>query len=81
MNSEKNRAKQIKNAKRGGYTPTIAKDVNKHMKQKLMKLDKHLDKLFDEKWNEWKINADMHSQGYANCVEDIQFMIQEILKN
>lgn len=30
-----NRARQLKNAKRGGYTPTIAKDVNKHKVQKL----------------------------------------------
>jgi len=30
-----NRARQLKNAKRGGYAPTIAKDVNKHKVQKL----------------------------------------------
>ncbi|MDC4482737.1 hypothetical protein NQ758_08410 [Acinetobacter baumannii] len=30
-----NRARQLKNAKRGGYTPTIAKDVNKHKVQKI----------------------------------------------
>lgn len=29
-----NRAKQLKNAKRGGYIPTIAKDVNKYKVQK-----------------------------------------------
>lgn len=28
-----NRAKQLKNAKRGGYVPTIAKDVNKYKVQ------------------------------------------------
>lgn len=28
-----NRARQLKNAKRGGYAPTIAKDVNKHKVQ------------------------------------------------
>jgi len=49
-----NQAKQIKNAKRGGYTPTMAKDVNKHIKQKLLKLDKRLDQLFEEKWSEWE---------------------------
>ena len=30
-----NRAKQLKNAKRGGYIPTIAKDVNKYKVQKI----------------------------------------------
>lgn len=38
MNNSLNYAKQIKNAKRGGYTPTIAKDVNKHRIQKALKL-------------------------------------------
>ena len=46
---DQNKAKQIKNAKRGGYTPTIAKDVNKHLKQKLIKVEKHLDEIFDQK--------------------------------
>lgn len=30
-----NRARQLKNAKRGGYAPTIAKDVNKDKVQKI----------------------------------------------
>ena len=30
MNNSQNYVKQIKNAKRGGYTPTLAKDINKH---------------------------------------------------
>ena len=30
MNNSANNIKQIKNAKRGGYTPRFAKDVNKH---------------------------------------------------
>ena len=38
MNNSANYMKQIKNAKRGGYTPTIAKDVNKHKIQKALKL-------------------------------------------
>ena len=38
MNNNANYMKQIKNAKRGGYTPTIAKDVNKHKIQKALKL-------------------------------------------
>ena len=38
MNNSANYVKQIKNAKRGGYTPIIAKDVNKHKIQKALKL-------------------------------------------
>lgn len=38
MNNSQNYVKQIKNAKRGGYTPTIAKDINKHKIQKALKL-------------------------------------------
>ena len=38
MNTHINYTKQIKNAKRGGYTPTIAKDVNKHKIQKALQL-------------------------------------------
>lgn len=34
MNNSNNYIKQIKNAKRGGYTPTAAKDINKHKVQK-----------------------------------------------
>ncbi|WP_414659223.1 hypothetical protein ACMHYC_10870 [Acinetobacter courvalinii] len=75
-----NQAKQIKNARRGGYTPTVAKDVNKHLKQKLLKLDKRLDQLFEEKWSEWEQTADMYTQGYASAIEAIQQEIQEILR-
>lgn len=38
MNNSLNYVKQIKNAKRGGYTPTMAKDINKHKIQKALKL-------------------------------------------
>ena len=38
MNNSANYIKQVKNAKRGGYTPTIAKDVNKYKVQKALKL-------------------------------------------
>lgn len=75
-----NQSKQIKNARRGGYTPTVAKDANKHLKQKLLKLDKRLDQLFEEKWGEWEQTADMYTQGYASAIEAIQHEIQEILK-
>ena len=38
MNNSQNYVKQIKNAKRGGYTPTITKDINKHKIQKAIRL-------------------------------------------
>lgn len=38
MNNNANYIKQLKNAKRGGYTPTIAKDVNKYKVQKALQL-------------------------------------------
>ncbi len=38
MNNSTNYVKQIKNAKGGGYTPTIAKDINKHKIQKAIRL-------------------------------------------
>ena len=38
MNNSTNYVKQIKNAKRGGYPPTLAKDVNKHKIQKAIRL-------------------------------------------
>ncbi|ENV32290.1 hypothetical protein [Acinetobacter gerneri] len=38
MNNSMNYVKQIKNAKRGGYTPTIAKDINRHKVQKAIQL-------------------------------------------
>ena len=38
MNNSANYVRQVKNAKRGGYTPTIAKDVNKHKIQKAIQL-------------------------------------------
>ncbi|MCH7353289.1 MULTISPECIES: hypothetical protein [unclassified Acinetobacter] len=76
----KNQAKQIKNAKRGGYTPTVAKDVNKHLKQKLIKLDKQLDEKFEQVWERWKMDACQYSQGYAAAIEAIQDEIQRLIK-
>jgi hypothetical protein len=50
------------------------------MKQKLIKLDKQLDKIYEEKWEEWKTSLNIYSKGYASAIEDIQAMIQEIIK-
>lgn len=38
MDNSTNYVKQVKNAKRGGYAPTIAKDINKHKIQKALRL-------------------------------------------
>ncbi|AXY58112.1 hypothetical protein CDG60_17050 [Acinetobacter chinensis] len=48
MNNSINYVKQVKNAKRGGYTPTIAKDVNKHKVQKAIQLIEEWRKLASE---------------------------------
>lgn len=48
MNNSANYVKQVKNAKRGGYTPTIAKDVNKHKIQKAIQLIEQWRKLANE---------------------------------
>ena len=48
MNTSNNYVKQIKNAKRGGYTPTIAKDINKHKIQKAIRLIDQWRKLANE---------------------------------
>ncbi|AOA57091.1 hypothetical protein [Acinetobacter larvae] len=48
MNNSINYVKQIKNAKRGGYTPTIAKDINKHKVQKATKLIEEWRRLANE---------------------------------
>lgn len=48
MNTGNNYVKQIKNAKRGGYTPTLAKDMNKHKIQKALRLIEQWRKLADE---------------------------------
>ena len=65
-----NTEKQLKNAKRGGYTPTIAKDVNK---QKVQKLKKYVDQLRKE----MELSIDeMYKQALHNVIEDLK----EILK-
>ena len=48
MNTSNNYVKQIKNAKRGGYTPTLAKDINKHKIQKAIRLIEQWRKLANE---------------------------------
>lgn len=61
-----NTEKQLKNAKRGGYTPTIAKDVNKH---KVQKLKKYVDQLRKE----MELSIDeIYKQALYNVIEDLK---------
>ena len=74
-----NQAKQIKNAKRGGYTPTIAKDVNKHKVEKLKRLIQDLEKEYAENMDLWHDGADAYHQGYADALKHVQGKLSEIL--
>lgn len=47
-----NRARQLKNAKRGGYAPTIAKDVNKHKVQKNKESSRRSPAICE--WTKWR---------------------------
>ena len=64
--AERNRKKQLKNAKRGGYTPTIAKDVNKHKIQKLQRM------ISDLRKEAGAIEiADLFDKGYKQALLDV----------
>jgi len=64
--AERNRLKQRKNAKRGGYTPTIAKDVNKH---KIQKLQRRISELRKEA--EDMDDLDLFDKGYRQCLLNV----------
>jgi len=71
-----NHAKQIKNAKRGGYTPTIAKDVNKRKVQKLEAYIKELkDSLVDF------IEMDLFDKGVRRNIEATIEDLTDILRS
>ena len=70
-----NHAKQIKNAKRGGYTPTIAKDVNK---QKVQKLKKYVDQIKSDHEN--LVDADLFDKGYKQALYNVIEDLKDILK-
>ena len=69
--AERNRLKQHKNAKRGGYTPTIAKDVNKHKIQKLQRFISDLRKEA-ESVNELDLFDKGYKQALLNIAEDLK---------
>jgi len=71
-----NHAKQIKNAKRGGYTPTIAKDANKRKVQKLEAYIKELkDSLVDF------IEMDLFDKGVRRNIEATIEDLTDILRS
>lgn len=80
IKAELNYQKQMKNAKRGGHKPNIAKDVNKHKVQKVQKLIKELETEYIEHWEFWRENSEMYDQGYANAISHVQNKLVEILQ-
>ncbi|MGA9699757.1 hypothetical protein [Acinetobacter sp. ANC 3781] len=68
MNTSDNYVKQIKNAKRGGYTPTIAKDMNKHKIQKAIRLIEQWRKLADELKPQMQIDMALTLE---ECAQDL----------
>ncbi|TCB49321.1 hypothetical protein E0H80_11765 [Acinetobacter sp. ANC 4779] len=68
MNTSYNYVKQIKNAKRGGYTPTLAKDMNKHKIQKALRLIEQWRKLADELKPQMQIDMALTLE---ECAQDL----------
>lgn len=81
MNSktELNQQKQIKNAKRGGHKPSIAKDINKHKIQKLQRFMKELEQEYAQHWHEATHQAQVYEQGYAHALHHVQSRLTDIL--
>lgn len=69
--AERNRLKQKKNAKRGGYTPTIARDINKHKIQKLQRMINDLRKEA-ENMDELDLFDKGYKQALLNVAEDLK---------
>ncbi len=75
-----NYEKQKRNAKRGGYRIKDQDAVNKNRVFKVQRLINELEKEYDEYWQKWKQNAEMHDQGYARAVDYIQRKLIEIMR-
>jgi prephenate dehydrogenase len=73
MNNSANYAKQIKNAKRGGYTPTLAKDINKHKVQKAIKLIEEWRKLANELKPQLQLDMAFTLE---ECAQDLQQILK-----
>lgn len=73
MNTSNNYVKQIKNAKRGGYTPTIAKDINKHKIQKAIRLIDQWRKLANELKPQMQIEMALTLE---ECAQDLDQILR-----
>lgn len=71
MNNSINYAKQIKNAKRGGYTPTIAKDINKHKVQKASQLIEEWRSLANELKPQMQIDMALTLEECAQALDHV----------
>ena len=72
--AERNRKKQNKNARRGGYTPSIAKDVNKHKVQKLKRMINDL-----RKEAQSMEMGDLFDKGYQQCLINVADDLSKML--
>ena len=73
MNNSANYVRQVKNAKRGGYTPTIAKDVNKHKIQKAIRLIEEWRKLANELKPQMQIDMAITLE---ECAQDLDHILK-----
>lgn len=73
MNNSANNVRQVKNAKRGGYTPTIAKDVNKHKIQKAIQLIEQWRKLANELKPQMQIDMAITLE---ECAQDLDHILR-----
>ena len=73
MNTSNKYVKQIKNAKRGGYTPTIAKDINKHKIQKAIRLIDQWRKLANELKPQMQIDMALTLE---ECAQDLDQILR-----
>ena len=73
MNTSNNYVKQIKNAKRGGYTPTIEKDINKHKIQKAIRLIDQWRKLANELKPQMQIDMALTLE---ECAQDLDQILR-----
>lgn len=73
MNNSANYVKQLKNAKRGGYTPTIAKDINKHKVQKAIRLIEQWRKLANELKPQMQIDMALTLE---ECAQDLDQILR-----
>ena len=73
MNNSANYVRQVKNAKRGGYTPTIAKDVNKHKIQKAIQLIEQWRKLANELKPQMQIDMAITLE---DCAQDLDHILR-----